>query len=70
MRGGRQQAAGAGKRHHLTATPGLPTLPLYPSTAGAMVEGCEHPIPQLEGDFSLNAANAISADLLLRAGLT
>lgn len=35
-----------------------------------MVEGCEHPIPQLEGDFSLNAANAISADLLLRAGLT
>lgn len=37
--------------------------------AGALVEGCEHPVPQLEGDFSLNAANAISADLLLRAGL-
>lgn len=25
-------------------------------------------IPQLEGDFSLNAANAVSADLLLRSG--
>ena len=34
------------------------------------MEGCEHPIPSLEGDFSLNAANALSADALLRAGLS
>lgn len=27
-------------------------------------------IPRLEGDFSLNAANALSADLLLRSGLS
>ena len=26
-------------------------------------------VPALEGDFSLNAANALSADLLLRSGL-
>lgn len=37
--------------------------------AGAVVAGCEHPIPVLEGDFSLNAANVLSTDLLLRAGL-
>ena len=38
---------------------------------GAVVDGADgHSIPQLEGDFSLNAANTISADLLLRAGLT
>ncbi len=36
---------------------------------GASVEGCEHPVPALEGDFSLNAANVLSADLLLRSGL-
>ena len=44
-------------------------MPVHLPSAGAVVEGCEHPIPQLEGDFSLNAANAISADLLLRAGI-
>ena len=27
-------------------------------------------VPQLEGDFSLNASNALSADLLLRSGLS
>ncbi len=27
-------------------------------------------LPDLEGDFSLNAANAVAAGLLLRAGLT
>jgi hypothetical protein len=27
-------------------------------------------IPRLEGDFSLNAANVLSADLLLRSGLS
>ena len=27
-------------------------------------------IPRLEGDFSLNAANTLSADLLLRSGLS
>jgi putative protease len=33
-------------------------------------EGCDgRAIPLLEGDFSLNAANALSADLLLAAGL-
>ncbi|KAL4437803.1 hypothetical protein ABPG77_005715 [Micractinium sp. CCAP 211/92] len=37
---------------------------------GASVEGCEHPVPALEGDFSLNAANVLSADLLLRSGLS
>ena len=26
-------------------------------------------LPELEGDFSLNAANTLSADLLLRKGL-
>jgi U32 family peptidase len=38
---------------------------------GAIVSGAEgHPIPVLEGDFSLNAANIISADVLLQSGLT
>lgn len=37
---------------------------------GAVVPGAEgHPIPILEGDFSLNAANIISADVLLQSGL-
>jgi hypothetical protein len=27
-------------------------------------------VPRLEGDFSLNAANMLSADLLLRSGLS
>lgn len=36
---------------------------------GASVAGCSRPIPALEGDFSLNAANVLSADLLLRTGL-
>ena len=27
-------------------------------------------MPALEGDFSLNAANALSADILMRAGLS
>lgn len=27
-------------------------------------------VPRLEGDFSLNAANVLSADLLLRSGLS
>jgi putative protease len=27
-------------------------------------------LPVLEGDFALNAANVVSADLLLRQGLT
>lgn len=49
----------AGLLHHLVELGG----------PGASVEGCEHPIPALEGDFSLNAANALSADLLLRSGL-
>ena len=38
-----------------------------PGTEVPGAEGC--PIPALEGDFSLNAANIVSADLLLRAGL-
>lgn len=33
------------------------------------MEGMPAPIPRLEGDFSLNAANSVSADLLLRGGL-
>lgn len=38
--------------------------------AGAAVPGLPGAtVPALEGDFSLNAANALSADLLLRAGL-
>jgi len=38
---------------------------------GAIVPGAEgHPIPILEGDFSLNATNIISADVLLQSGLT
>jgi collagenase-like PrtC family protease len=37
---------------------------------GAVVSGAEgHPIPILEGDFSLNAANIITADVLLGSGL-
>jgi collagenase-like PrtC family protease len=37
---------------------------------GAVVPGTEgHPIPVLEGDFSLNAANIITADVLLQSGL-
>jgi hypothetical protein len=39
------------------------------SSAGAQVPGVERPIPALEGDFSLNAANVIGADLMLRSGL-
>ncbi len=31
--------------------------------------GVDPPIPVLEGDFSLNAANVITADLMLRSGL-
>jgi collagenase-like PrtC family protease len=37
---------------------------------GAAVAGAEHAIPQLEGDFSLNAANVLAADALLGAGLS
>lgn len=37
--------------------------------AGALVPGCEFPIPALEGDFSLNASNVITTDLLLQSGL-
>jgi hypothetical protein len=37
---------------------------------GAAVAGVEHAIPQLEGDFSLNAANVLAADTLLGAGLS
>ena len=37
--------------------------------AGAAVEGSEFPVPQMEGDFSLNAANVLTADLLLNSGL-
>ena len=36
---------------------------------GAAVPGVPRQVPDLEGDFSLNAANAIAADRLLRAGL-
>ena len=37
---------------------------------GTIIEEAEnHPIPQLEGDFSLNATNTITADLLLDSGL-
>lgn len=36
---------------------------------GADVEGSEWPVPELHGDFSLNAANGVTADLLLRSGL-
>jgi len=38
---------------------------------GAVVPGAQgHSIPILEGDFSLNAANIISADVLLQSGLS
>ncbi|KAL4419681.1 hypothetical protein ABPG75_006779 [Micractinium tetrahymenae] len=50
----------AGLLHHLMELGG----------PGAAVEGCEHRVPALEGDFSLNAANVLSADLLLRSGLS
>jgi hypothetical protein len=36
---------------------------------GAAVPGCEARVPQLEGDFSLNASNVLAADLLLGSGL-
>ena len=45
----------------------LPASAIWP--AGAAVEGSEFPVPQLEGDFSLNAANVLTADLLLNSGL-
>jgi hypothetical protein len=45
----------------------LPPSATWP--AGAAVEGSEFPVPQLEGDFSLNAANVLTADLLLNSGL-
>lgn len=38
------------------------------SSNGSNVPGVT--IPRLEGDFSLNAANVLSADLLLRSGLS
>lgn len=38
--------------------------------AGATVEGCDYPVPALEGDFSLNAANVLTTELLLRSGLS
>ena len=42
-----------------------------PHNAGEEVPGAGGAaMPALEGDFSLNAANAISASLLLRAGLS
>jgi len=38
---------------------------------GTIIEEAENnPIPQLEGDFSLNATNTITADLLLDSGLS
>ncbi|MEW5305319.1 MAG: hypothetical protein WDW36_007867 [Sanguina aurantia] len=36
----------------------------------AVVPRMPYPVPRLEGDFSLNAANALSADLLLGSGLS
>ncbi len=42
--------------------------PLHFPGAGASVPGAPHPIPALEGDFSLNAANVLSAHLLLHKG--
>jgi hypothetical protein len=38
------------------------------SAAAAAAAGVR--IPRLEGDFSLNAANVLSADLLLKSGLS
>ena len=43
--------------HHLTQLGG----------PGAAVAGSEFPLPLLEGDFSLNASNVLTADLLLRS---
>jgi hypothetical protein len=37
---------------------------------GAVVPGLGATVPALEGDFSLNASNALSADALLGTGLT
>ena len=39
----------------------------FPAGGAAGGEHCS--LPELEGDFSLNAANTLSADLLLRKGL-
>lgn len=38
--------------------------------AGTYLASTGARIPALEGDFSLNAANAVTADLLLRMGLS
>lgn len=38
--------------------------------AGAYIASNGARIPALEGDFSLNAANAVTANLLLRMGLS
>ena len=43
-------------------------LPLSPLRSGAVLLDGQLRVPDLEGDFSLNASNVLSADLLMRRG--
>lgn len=53
----------------LLRSAGLLTRLLQLGGPGAAVPDVPHPVPRLEGDFSLNAANAIATRLLLSSGL-
>jgi len=47
----------------------MPISPWLPLPApGAILPNSQLRVPDLEGDFSLNAANVLSADLLMRRG--
>ncbi len=56
----------------LTTIGSGPAAPLFEGcalSAGSEAGGMHSSLPELEGDFSLNAANTLSADLLFRSGL-